>query len=235
MTSARCASSVLFRYAAVLPIVALLAWTAAAPAAERGMVLREMPFAVSAESRYLIYLHGRIVEDQGIRPTDPRFGVYEVEAILATLAEHGLQVISEVRPPNADPLQYAQRTDGEVRVLLAAGVPPSHITIVGMSKGGAIAILTASILQNDQVRFVLLASCGDEILVDSELAIAGRVLSIYEAADEMAFSCQPLFRRSPGSSVFEEIRLKTGLSHGEFYVLREEWIEPTVRWALAGG
>ncbi len=234
MTPAKHASSS-SRHAVLFAIVVSIALPACAPATERGMMLREMPFAVSAESRYLIYLHGRIVEDQGIRPTDPRFGVYEVEAILATLAEHGFQVISEVRPPNADPLQYAQRTAGQVRVLLAAGVPPSHITIVGMSKGGAIAILTASLLQNDEVRFVLLASCGDEILVDSKLTIAGRVLSIYEAADEMASSCQPLFRRSPGSSAFEEIRLETGHAHGEFYTPRDEWIEPTVRWALEEG
>jgi len=117
---------------------------------------------------------------------------------------------------------------------MAAGVLPNHITVVGMSKGGAIAILTASLLQNDQVRFVLLPGCSDEILVDSELTLAGRVLSIYEAADEMAFSCQPLFKGFSGASVFEEICRTTGLAHGEFYMPREEWIEPTVRWALAG-
>lgn len=35
--------------------------------------------------------------------------------------------------------------------------------------------------------------------------------------------------------VFEEICLKTGLAHGEFYMPREEWVEVTVRWALGEG
>jgi hypothetical protein len=35
--------------------------------------------------------------------------------------------------------------------------------------------------------------------------------------------------------IFEAICLKTGLAHGEFCMPREEWVEPTVRWALGEG
>jgi hypothetical protein len=48
----------------------------------------------------------------------------------------------------------------------------------------------------------------------------------------MAVSCQPLFDRSSTGSTFEEIRLDTGLGHGEFYTPRPEWTEPIVEWAM---
>ena len=47
-----------------------------------------------AESRYVIYLHGRIVEDSGSRrPTDPAFGTYEYDAILDSLGGAGFVVL----------------------------------------------------------------------------------------------------------------------------------------------
>ena len=82
---------------------------------------------------------------------------------------------------------------------------------------------------------MLLASCVEDVLYDQSLTIAGRVLSIYEASDEMGLSCQPLFSRSSRASVFKEIRLETGLAHGEFYIPRPEWVDPTVKWALGEG
>ncbi len=215
-------------------MIVILMAAAQALAADAGAVLHEMPSAVDAQARYLIYLHARIVEEQGAQPMDPRFGVYDIEGIVRALAEPGLQVLSEIRPHNADPLEYAERTAAQVLSLIAAGVPPSHITIVGVSKGGAIAVLVAALLRSDQVRFVLLATCSDEILSDPDLAIAGRVLSIYEATDDLCASCRPLFERSPGHSTFDEICLETGLAHGEFYTPRDEWVDPTVLWALGG-
>ena len=134
-----------------------LALGACASPSKPGAVLHEIPSDVRTDDRYAIYLHGRIVEDQGIRPTDPRFGVYEYEDILAALAEGGLQVISEVRQPNTDPVAYAHTLAEQVQGLLDAGVPPGQITVVGVSKGGGIAILTASLLQNDQA--AIRASC----------------------------------------------------------------------------
>ncbi|HVR29020.1 MAG TPA: hypothetical protein VMS86_05740 [Thermoanaerobaculia bacterium] len=86
---------------------------------------------MAADEPYLIYLHGRIVEEQGVRPTHPRFGVYEYEAILARLAEGGLQVTSEVRPPNTDPIEYAQTVAGQVQSWIDAGVPPARRYLEG--------------------------------------------------------------------------------------------------------
>jgi len=164
--------------------------------AREGTIHRAVPSEVDTESRYVIYLHGRIIEDEGVRPTHPQFGVYEYEAILKELAGYGLEVISEVRPPSADGAEYARRTAQQVRELIAAGVPEDHITVMGFSKGGAIAILTSWELQEPAVRYVWLAACGDWAFRMSALVPAGRILSIHEASDNLGVSCAPLFARS---------------------------------------
>ena len=120
----------------------ILAATARTPLQARGgSIHRAFPEEIDPGARYVIYLHGRIIEDEGVRPTHPQFGVYEYEAILEKLAGHGLQVIAEVRPPGANGAEYARRTAQQVRDLIVAGVPEDHITVMGFSKGGGIAIL----------------------------------------------------------------------------------------------
>ena len=190
---------------------------------------RAVPSEVDPEARYVIYLHGRIIEDEGVRPTHPRFGVYEYEAILEELAGHGLEVIGEVRPPSADGAEYARRTAQQVRELIAAGVPEDHITVMGFSKGGAIAILTSWELQEPAVRYVWLAACGDWAFRMSALVPAGRILSIHEASDELGVSCEPLFGRSDLITA-EEVRIDTGEQHGAFYRPVPEWVAPAVEW-----
>ncbi len=199
----------------------------------KGSIHRMVPSEVNPDARYVIYLHGRIIEDEGVRPTHPQFGVYEYEAILEELAGSGLEVISEVRPPSADAADHARRAALQVRELVAAGVPEDHITVMGFSKGGAIAILSSWDLQEPAVRFVWLAACGDWAFRMSALVPAGRVLSIHEASDELGVSCEPLFRRSDLIEA-EEVRIDTGERHGAFYRPIPEWIVPAVDWAQGG-
>src|SRR5262245_3082316 len=66
--------------------------------AQRGVVLDRVPKAPDAKPRYVIYLHGRIIEDQGRRPTSATWGTYEYQQILDRLAADGLTVVSEQRP-----------------------------------------------------------------------------------------------------------------------------------------
>ena len=89
------------------------------------------PNTVDPKKRYMFYLHGMILEDQGIPAVSPEFGEYLYEDILKTLQSYGFQVISEQRPKNAGGGgKYAQRTASQVTELLTAGVPPSSITVV---------------------------------------------------------------------------------------------------------
>src|SRR5215204_4667692 len=99
----------------------------------QSVVLKDVPSTTDAKANYLFYLHGRLIENQGIRPTDPRYGVYEYEEILNTLAARGFTVVSEARAKDTDVNQYATKVVQQIKTLIKAGVPPQHITVLGAS------------------------------------------------------------------------------------------------------
>lgn len=195
-----------------------------------GAVLERVPESPDPEARYVIYLHGRIIEDSGPRPEHPSFGVYEYASILDHLAAEGLQVISEIRPAGTDVRRYAARVVEQIERLHAGGVPMERITVVGFSKGGGIALAAAALLDRPDARFVLMAICGDWLYDDPGLRLRGRVLSIYEASDAIGSSCRRLFERSPEGLDYDEIRIDTGERHGAFYRPRQEWMKPLLEW-----
>jgi hypothetical protein len=198
-----------------------------------GRVVQDVPAEPSAEERYLFYLHGQIVEDRGVRPVHPDFGVYEYEQVLASLARAGFTVISEARGPGTDGKAYAAEVAQQVGVLLAAGVPPERISIVGFSKGGGIAVLVASSLRNEKLNFVFLGTCVQWIRNWPELDLRGRILSIYEASDPIAGSCGGVLSKSVIEPEFKELRLEVGGGHGAFYRPRPEWLHPVVAWCTS--
>jgi predicted esterase len=194
----------------------------------------ELPSSIDPKSRHVLYLHGRIIETHGRRPTHPEYGVYEYDRIVEALAAHGVQVLSEVRPADTGIGTYGQKVASQIRLLLAAGVPAERITVVGFSKGGIIAIAVSTLLRESDVRYVLLGACSRAVFDTAELRVTGRVLSIYEGSDEVGVSCAPLFARSPVAVELEEIRIDTGLRHGAFYEPRDAWLVPTSRWIHGG-
>jgi hypothetical protein len=194
------------------------------------------PQSIDAESKYIFYLHGKIIEDQGVPAIDPIYGEYEYGAILDKFSENGFVVISEQRPKNADSMLYAKRIAEQVRDLLKADVPPENITIVGASKGAGIAILTSNILKNMEINFVILAICDPatvEELKKNQVVLFGNVLSIYDSKDELAGSCEGLFSfsKDQGLSKYNEIVLNVGTGHGIVYKPLDEWIVPVIQWA----
>lgn len=124
-----------------------------------GQVVTAVPQNPSADARYLLYLHGKAVEDGGRRPTT-QFGRYEYDEILHTLAERGFTVISEARPIHTVPSEYAHTVVHQIHALMRRGVPPEHITIVGASKGAVIAMWVSSYLQHPRVGFALMGNCN---------------------------------------------------------------------------
>jgi hypothetical protein len=183
------------------------------------------------QSRYIYYLHGKIVEDLGPRGVSPRFGEYDYPGILAALSKPGIVVHSEIRPKDTDPSQYADKIVAQVRSQLAAGVPPSHITIAGASKGSVIASLVSTRLRVPRVRYVLIADCNDWLIRTYNPHLTGSILSIYESSDDIGGTCGPLVKRSPGVTAFKEIRLDTGLGHGIVYRPLPQWVAPALAWA----
>jgi len=194
-------------------------------------IFTNVPETIDPDARYLFYLHGAIIEREGIRPTHPKFGIYEYRKILEVFAGHGLVVISEARPAGTDGAVYAKKVADQVRALLAAGVLPKHITVVGFSKGGGIAITASSILSEERLNFVFMGACGPWLDKRPELVPNGRLLSIREASDDLVGSCDALFERVVGDCEREEIILELGGGHGAFYRPRPEWVDPVVEWA----
>jgi len=198
-------------------------------------IFTEVPDVIDPDARYVIYLHGAIIESAGVRPTHPKFGVYEYQKILEVFAEHGFVVISEVRPKGTDGMLYAATVADQVRALINGGVPPEHITVVGFSKGGGIAIAASSILASDDVNFVFMAACNPWLDSHPDIVGRGRLLSLRESSDELAGSCESFFGRSPSAHDHRELLLHLGGGHGAFYRPQPEWVGPVVELAKTSG
>ena len=193
-----------------------------------------LPRHIDARASYLIFLHGRIVEEHGTRPTDPRFGVYDYQGILDSLTARGFTVIGEVRPTGTEIGAYADHVVAQVRALLAAGVPARRIAVVGFSKGGSIALVAASRLHHPEVRFVSLAGCGDWLFKELKVELGGPVLSLYDEADDVATSCAMVLVPGRNADRRREIVLHVGKGHGTFYRPDSAWLDPLAAW-LGGG
>ncbi len=187
---------------------------------------------VSAQ-KYLFYMHGKIVEDQGKQAVSPYFGAYQYEAILDTFRSHHFTVMSEVRKPNTDVTTYAREIKVQVDNLLLKGIPAKDITVVGASKGAIIAMLVSYYLQNSDVNFVFLAACNDDNFESfPDIKFYGNILSIYERSDDIGNTCAR-FKKASSATIrhYKEVEINTGLKHGFLFQPLSEWINPAIKWA----
>jgi predicted esterase len=194
------------------------------------LALRAPAAWAQAAPRYIIYIHGRIIEEQGRRPTSPDFGIYEYDAILDSLRRPGFIVLSDQRPPRTDSDSFATHVAAQVDSLLRRGVSPQAITVIGFSKGGWIAILASARLQNTAISFVFMGACGPWAF-EPGIHVAGRLLSLYETSDSLGISCAPMFANRTRGSIIREIALSLGLGHGTFFQPRPAWLGPALAWA----
>lgn len=185
---------------------------------------------VNPKTKYLFYLHGKIVEDQGVKAVSERYGAYEYEKIVEGFRAEGFNVVSEARPKDTDVEQYAAKVAEQVRQLLKDGAAPENITIVGASRGAFITMLASTYVKNKNVNFVIIAGCSinEEFLKMANLY--GNVLSIYEKSDSTG-SCKAVFDDAEGLNKRKEVMLETGLAHGFIYKPMREWLIPTLDWA----
>jgi hypothetical protein len=65
---------------------------------------------------------------------------------------------------------------------------------------------------------------------ESFLKVWGRILSVYEASDEVGRSCQGLFAKSAATGERSEIRINLGEEHGAFFRPHDEWLTPVIEW-----
>lgn len=195
------------------------------------LVICLLLFSICAHAqKYIFYLHGKIIEDQGANAVETAqgYGAYEYNNILDAFRQEGFIVISEVRPRNTDPETYALKVVKQIDSLIRKGARPGTITVIGASKGSVIAMHTSSLLKNKEVNFVFMAGCFGS---GNNIHFCGNILSIYEKSDGVG-SCQSL-RNSSSLPVphYKEIAINTGLRHGFLYRPLKEWVTPAVNWA----
>lgn len=85
---------------------------------------------------------------------------------------------------------------------------------------------------------MVMAGCGKgpferaytRVLRQAAPSLQGRFLSIYDAGDQEADTCQRAFEKASKGVASTEIKLSTGLGHGLFYRARDDWLEPVVDW-----
>jgi len=199
-----------------------------------GEVLDTPPAQPDSSAKYLFYMHGRHVERQGAD------GDYEYAGILDALAKKGLVVIGEVRSAT-DPRAYSKDIASQVRGLLEAGVPAKNITVAGHSKGGFMSMLSASQIQNEAIKYGILAGCGVEgsafrrsymkFSKRSAKRMRGHFLVAWDADDDVTRECDLAMGKAGVD--FRNLVFETGSGHRLFYKPKPVWIDPLAEFALS--
>lgn len=192
----------------------------------------QLPNQIHADERYVIYSHGLIVEGTNPKPVHPTRGVYDFPAIQQALFKDGnFNLIAHQRPEKTKVLDYVPILESWVRRLVAAGVKPSRITIVGFSRGAELTAYASARLASLNVNTAIMGACWEGGVVDQpSVRLSGQVLSIYETSDG-ALSCKKIAQRSPHAT-FEEVAISTGREHGAFFRPMPAWVDPLKAWIL---
>ena len=161
----------------------------------------------------------------------PDFGTYEYQKIVDTLSGKGFFVISEIRRKNTDPSTYAGLISFYIGELKKAGVPSSHITVVGASKGGIIACYTSNKLKDKDLNFAILAGFFDRLKDDPKMEVWGRVLAIHDSSDQNGINPKYFLGKSKGVSKERVVITKNGWGHGLIFQPRSAWVEEVVAWS----
>ncbi|MDH5206105.1 MAG: hypothetical protein OEW36_10640 [Hylemonella sp.] len=214
----------------MMKTMALAALCLSTVAAGAGSRVSNIPSEPDKSGKYIIYLHGSAEETEGA--TD------KYQAAVEAIAQGSAIVLSEVRG-ETDPGTYALKLKQQVDSLVSKGVPPEHITIGGYSKGAVIALAAAGAIRNPKVNYVLLAGCSkflnEKYGVDPTKAV-GRILSIYDVADDKFGSCDGIIRATDGL-FFKEAKLESGKGHQVFRIPKKKfiklWRDLLIDWAGA--
>ena len=193
-----------------------------------GIEYSSIPDQVNPDEYYIFYIHGAIIETEGVDAVSPEFGLYEFSKILEYFSENGYNVIAEIRGPTSDSEPYTDHIIESVKYLHSQGVPSPKIAVMGFSKGAGITSDVSSRLDDPNIKYILIAICGDWL--DQNLKLTGRVLSLFEESDRYGSSCKSLADRSPDLTSFQEIQFSTGEGHGAFYQADPLWMDPVITW-----
>ena len=181
---------------------------------------------------HLFFFHNRFLETHSLEEAHAEHGKVAYKEILSTFKEAGYVVHSKQRAGNVNARDYAQGIVQQIQSLIATGVSPEKITVVGTSKGGYIAQYVSTLLANPSLNYVFIGSYQDTDLEQiPEIQFCGRILNIYEQSDPYGVSAK---KRAASSSLkvtdYQDVELNTGLGHGFLFRAMPEWLEPSIAW-----
>lgn len=182
------------------------------------------------QKNHVFYLHGRIIELQGIPAISEKFGEYQYQEIISTLRETGATIHQEIRTEQTDFQTFCLHVSDQIDSLVNLGIPPESITVIGASKG---AVMAMNISDQNQhpINYVLLGANNQQIEQENNWNLHGRILGIYEKTDALAGNnYKHWINKSTNAIEFKQIELNTGLGHGFIFQPIEEWITPTREW-----
>jgi len=181
---------------------------------------------------YLFFLHNRFTEEMPPGAEHIEYGRSQYMEIVEEFTNAGFILMTEKRPAGTDINQYGKKITFQIDSLLKLGIPPNHITVVGISKGGYIAQIVSTLLANPNINFVFIGCFRTQDLVNlPNINYCGNIMTIYERSDEFGVSAIERKRSSKLTITrFKEIELNTGLKHGFLFRPLKEWISPTIMW-----
>lgn len=158
-------------------------------------------------------------------------------------------MITEIRKPGTVIDEYSAMVANQIKQLIAAGVKPSNIAVVGHSKGGVMALTAASQAGTDGVSYVVLVGCAlpkttkianetpraDYVRFIEKYAkgARGRMLSIYDTEDGDFQTCKE-YADAARELKFEEqvvnVGMPKGLGHAAFYSPNPNWLNAVLSW-----
>lgn len=202
--------------------------------AQAGSEDRPFPEKIDASKRYVFYMHGAAIENNGASSWNKYYD------ILDALEAKGFVTIGEVRS-SVHLMRYSKKTARQVRRLIDAGVPPGNITVSGHSRGAHMTMRVSAVLGERQVRFIPIAGCGYQSGHGStakykkftkKLAprMHGNFMIMWEKDDPIAGDCDAAMNRAPNAT-YKNMMLSVGGGHELFFRPEPSWIDPFVAFA----
>ena len=180
--------------------------------------------------KHVFYLHGMIIEVQGVNAVSDVFGPYKYEDIIDSLKSTGYQVHSEVRTTKTDFNVFCQKISQQINQLINDGVAPNDISVIGASKGAMMAMQISSSTTHP-VNYILLGANSDRTEKNFNWKLHGRILGIYEQSDTVAGKDYSYWiDRSSEAKEFQQLKINTGLGHGFLYRPISAWLGPAKDW-----
>ena len=182
---------------------------------------------------HVFYLHGRIVEEQGIQAEHERFGKYLYQDIVDSLSVGNVEMYSEVRTSSTEFFAFGQHISRQIDSLIQIGVHSDHITVIGASKGGVIAMYISH-LNPHPIRYVLLGANNEFIERENAWELHGNILAIVEESDQIAGRGVDYWKVHSPHATLRQLNIRSDLDHGFLYRPIMAWLQPAREWVKKG-